>query len=103
MLRGKEIRGDQAFIRLKADEKTIIEVLPLELNKRMEIENFQIHKLEIKEWFLSVYILHISYILNNKKIDLSFFKGKLIPTVGTMPIIFKPGPNALFMKAVPAW
>ena len=49
MLRGKEVKGEQAFIRLKADEKTIIEVLPLDMSKRMEIENFQIHKLDVKE------------------------------------------------------
>ena len=49
MIRGKEVKGEQAFIRLKADEKTIIEVLPLDMSKRMEIENFQIHKLDAKE------------------------------------------------------
>lgn len=68
LLRGKEIRGDQAFIRLKADEKTIIEVLPRDLKRRIEIENFEIHKIPVKEWSIRCISLPYSslFILANQ-------------------------------------
>ena len=48
-LRGEEVEGNKAYIRLGPDDKTIVEVLPKDMRKHIEIENFEIHKIPVKE------------------------------------------------------
>lgn len=37
LIRGEEVKGDKAYIRLETNSKTIIEVLPKDLTKHIEI------------------------------------------------------------------